>query len=175
MSSVVTQNPEVLGRTGVRWNSRAGEKPFRSLGAGDSIEQFLEGFPSVKREQVIALLEESRAHLDPALMRILLDENLDWRLRRDMPGHEVESVPLLGWAGIENGELLRKAIEAGFDTLVTMDGNMVHQQDISRFAIAVIASRAKSNRLDDTRPLMGKLLASLQNSKPGTLTFVSES
>jgi predicted nuclease of predicted toxin-antitoxin system len=31
-------------------------------------------------------------------MRILLDENLNWRLKRDLPGHEVESVPLIGWA-----------------------------------------------------------------------------
>jgi len=26
-------------------------------------------------------------------VKILLDENLDWRLRRDLPGHTVESVP----------------------------------------------------------------------------------
>ncbi len=56
-------------------------------------------------------------------MRLLLDENLDWRLRRDLLDHQVESVPLIGWAGIENGELLRKAVEAGFDVLVTMDSN----------------------------------------------------
>ena len=62
-------------------------------------------------------------------MRLLLDENLDWRLRRDLLDHQVESVPLIGWAGIENGELLRKAVEAGFDVLVTMDSNMVHQQN----------------------------------------------
>jgi hypothetical protein len=36
-------------------------------------------------------------------VRILLDENLDWRLRRELPGHEVESVPLIGWAGLKNG------------------------------------------------------------------------
>ena len=36
---------------------------FDHLEAGDSIEQFLEGFPSVKREQVIALLEDSKAHV----------------------------------------------------------------------------------------------------------------
>jgi hypothetical protein len=42
-------------------------------------------------------------------MRILLDENLDWRLGRDLPGHETKSVPLIGWAGVENGKLLRKA------------------------------------------------------------------
>ncbi len=107
-------------------------------------------------------------------MRILLDENLDWRLRRDLPGHEVESVPLLGWAGIQNGDLLRKAIDAGFDVIVTMDGNMVHQQNISRFAIAVIALRAKSNRLEDTRPLMGELLLRLPHSQRGTLAFIPD-
>ena len=35
---------------------------FDHLEAGDSIEDFLDGFPSVKREQVITLLEESKAH-----------------------------------------------------------------------------------------------------------------
>ena len=35
---------------------------FDHLEAGDSIEQFLEGFPSVKREQVITLLKEARQH-----------------------------------------------------------------------------------------------------------------
>ncbi len=57
-------------------------------------------------------------------MNILLDENLDWRLRRDLPGHTVESVPLIGWAGMKNGDLLRKAQER-FEVLVTMDSNMV--------------------------------------------------
>jgi predicted nuclease of predicted toxin-antitoxin system len=105
-------------------------------------------------------------------MRLLLDENLDWRLRRDLPEHQVESVPLIGWAGIENGELLRRAVEAGFDVLVTMDSNMVHQQNIDRFAIAVVALRAASNRLADTRPLMPALLAGLSQIKPGTVTFL---
>jgi predicted nuclease of predicted toxin-antitoxin system len=72
-------------------------------------------------------------------MRLLLDENLDWRLRRDLLDHQVESVPLIGWAGIENGELLRKAVEAEFDVLVTMDSNMVHQQNMRQNAIAVVA------------------------------------
>jgi predicted nuclease of predicted toxin-antitoxin system len=105
-------------------------------------------------------------------MRVLLDENLDWRLRRDLLEHEVESVPLIGWAGIENGELLRKAVEAEFDVLVTMDSNMVHQQDIGRHAIAVVALRARSNRLADTRPLIPALLGLLPQVKRGTVTFL---
>jgi uncharacterized protein DUF5615 len=52
-------------------------------------------------------------------MRILLDENLDWRLGRGLLGHEVESVHRLGWVGIQNGVLLEKAKEAGFEVLTT--------------------------------------------------------
>ena len=52
---------------------------------------------------------------------------------------------------------------------------MVHQLNIARHGIAVIALRAKSNRLDETRPLMNQLLAVLPRLKPGTLTFIPES
>ncbi|MBE0545194.1 MAG: hypothetical protein IH623_27975 [Verrucomicrobia bacterium] len=41
-------------------------------------------------------------------MKILLDEDLDWRLKRELPGHAVESAPF-GWAGLKNGELLARA------------------------------------------------------------------
>jgi hypothetical protein len=44
-----------------------------------------------------------------------------------LPGHTVESVPLLGWAGLKNGALLSEA-EKRFAVLLTMDSNMVHQQ-----------------------------------------------
>ena len=69
-------------------------------------------------------------------MRILLDENLDWRLGRDLTGHIVESVPLIGWAGLKNGALLAEA-EKRFDVLVTMDSNMLHELDVARFRIAI--------------------------------------
>jgi len=105
-------------------------------------------------------------------MRVLLDENLNWRLKHDLPGHEVESVPMLGWAGIQNGTLLRKAVESGFDAIITMDSNMVHQQDLSIHAIAVVVLRARSNRLADTRPLMTAVLQALPHALKGALTII---
>ena len=64
MSSVVTQHPDILGGEPVFAGTRVPAKSlFDHLEAGDSIEQFLEGFPSVEREQVIALLEDSKAHV----------------------------------------------------------------------------------------------------------------
>jgi len=64
VSSVVSQDPEILGGEPVFAGTRVPAKSlFDHLEAGDLIEDFLEGFPSVKREQVIALLEDSKAHV----------------------------------------------------------------------------------------------------------------
>ena len=104
-------------------------------------------------------------------MRILLDENLDWRLSRALPGHEVESVQKNGWAGIRNGELPARA-EKEFDAFVTLDRNMQFQQNYVRLALAIVALRARSNRLGDTEPLMPKLLEILPTLAQGTLTVL---
>ena len=93
-------------------------------------------------------------------MKILPDENLDWRLERFLPGHEVQSVVRVGWAGISNGALLARA-QRDFDVLITMDGSIASQQIVARFQIALVALRARSNRLDDTSALMPQVLALL--------------
>ena len=57
----MSQDPEILGGEPVFAGTRVPVKSlFDHLEAGDSIEDFLEGFPSVTRKQVIALLEEAR-------------------------------------------------------------------------------------------------------------------
>ncbi len=67
-STVTHSDPEILGGEPVFVGTRVPVRSlFDHLEAGDSIGDFLEGFPSVKREQVIAVLEESRARfLQPA-------------------------------------------------------------------------------------------------------------
>ena len=63
MSKVVVQDPAILGGEPVFKGTRVPVKSlFDHLKGGDSIGEFLVGFPSVTREQVIALLEESKAH-----------------------------------------------------------------------------------------------------------------
>ncbi len=105
-------------------------------------------------------------------MRILLDENLDWRLEKFLPGHDVKSAPRIGWAGLKNGKLLARA-EEQFDVLITMDGSMSNRQNLSKIKIAIVALRAPSNRLADTSPLMPKVLALLAKLKPGKVVKIS--
>ncbi len=56
--SVINSDPEILGGTPVFPNTRVPIKTFLDyLKAGDSLDLFLEHFPSVQREQTIAVLE----------------------------------------------------------------------------------------------------------------------
>jgi uncharacterized protein (DUF433 family) len=61
---IVSRNPEVMGGTAVFAGTRV---PLQTLldylEAGESIDDFLEGFPSVSREQVIAFLEQAKDRL----------------------------------------------------------------------------------------------------------------
>ena len=62
--SVVTVNPEVLGGTPVFAGTRVPVQILLDhLKAGDSIHDFLEGFPSVRHEQVIAFLEQTEEQI----------------------------------------------------------------------------------------------------------------
>lgn len=64
MNKVTVSDSEILGGEPVFTGTRVPVKGlFDHLEGGESIEDFLEGFPSVKRVQVIAVLEESKAHV----------------------------------------------------------------------------------------------------------------
>ena len=104
-------------------------------------------------------------------MKVLLDECVDWRLSRDIVGHEVKTARQMGWATTENGELLALASEH-FDVFVTVDRNMSFQQNLGSLPIAVVILHAKSNRLADLRPLVSSLLAAIETAKPGIATVV---
>ena len=104
-------------------------------------------------------------------MRVLLDENLDWRLERTILGHDVESVRARGWTGTKNGALLTLANDA-FDVFLTMDGNIQFQQCYTALRLSIVARRARDNRLADTAPLIPRLLAILPILKPGTFTII---
>ena len=104
-------------------------------------------------------------------MKVLLDECIDWRFARQLKPFSVRTVPQMGWAGIQNGSLLKLA-QTEFDVFVTVDRNLSFQQDVGKFNIVVLVIKAKSNRLTDLAPLAQLILEALPNAKKGTTTIV---
>ncbi len=61
VDSIVQVDPEILGGTPVFRGTRVPVKNLLDyLAAGDTLEQFLDDFPTVKREQAVAALELAR-------------------------------------------------------------------------------------------------------------------
>jgi len=61
---VVHKDPEILGGTAVFVGTRVPAKALMDyLEAGRPLDEFLEDFPSVSREQAVAALEEAKHHL----------------------------------------------------------------------------------------------------------------
>lgn len=104
-------------------------------------------------------------------MRVFVDECVDWRLSRDIAGHDVKTARQMGWTTIKNGELLALAANA-FDVFITVDRNLSFQQNLPAFAIAVVVLRARSNRLADLQLLIPDLLAAIPAAKRGAVTYV---
>jgi predicted nuclease of predicted toxin-antitoxin system len=104
-------------------------------------------------------------------VRVLLDECLPRRLKRELVGHHAKTVPEMGWASKRNGELL--ALAAGeFDVFLTADRNLSYQQDVSSFDIAIVVLVAGSNRFEDLRSLTPRLLEVLPIAQRRVVTMV---
>ena len=62
--SIVTCSPDILSGTPVFTGTRVPVQALIDyLEGGETIDDFLAGFPTVKREQVVAFLEEATARM----------------------------------------------------------------------------------------------------------------
>jgi len=61
---IISSSPDVMGGTAVFAGTRVPVQTFIDyIKGGESIDDFLEGFPTVSREQVIAFLEEAKEQM----------------------------------------------------------------------------------------------------------------
>lgn len=78
-------------------------------------------------------------------MKLLLDENLPKKLKKDFSEHEIYTVSDKNWNGKKNGELLSLMLSKNFDVLLTFDQNLEHQQNFDKYPIAVFVFIAENN------------------------------
>ena len=104
-------------------------------------------------------------------MRILLDENFPVDFAKLLVGHEVATVHSLGWSGIKNGALLRRASSV-CEVFATLDRNLEFQQNIKVLSFGVVVVRARSNRIADLTPYIADLLEAACRVAPGRIENV---
>ena len=107
-------------------------------------------------------------------MRLILDECLPRVFAAELLGHDVQTVQQAGFDGIKNGELLKRIEAAGFHAFITIDKNLPSEQRIHQLPFGIVVLRAKTNRLQDVRPLARKVVEALKTLKPRRLAIVAK-
>jgi hypothetical protein len=107
-------------------------------------------------------------------LQVLLDESVPRQLVPRLKGHDVRTVPQMGWASSRNGDLLRLANAAGFSALITVDRSLEYQQDVPRSGLGLVVLLARSTKPDDILPLAPAILDALTSLQPGQAVHVGD-
>lgn len=104
-------------------------------------------------------------------MKILFDHGTPRPLRRELPGHSVDTAADKGWDRLANGDLINSAEQDGYEILITTDQSMRHQQNLAgrRLAIIVLLSGAWPY----TEPRIEDIRAAVAEAQPGELREVA--
>ncbi len=102
-------------------------------------------------------------------MRVLVDESLPLGLAAELLDHDVSTVRAQRWLGLKNGVLLRVAVDAGFEVLLTADRALRHQQNLARIGIGVVLVVNIRNRMRELRPLLARIDTALSQVQKGEI------
>ncbi len=103
-------------------------------------------------------------------MKVLLDENLDHRLRKNLGSHEAVTASYMGWDGLKNGKLLRAAEDGGFDVLLTGDRTLCYEQNPGDRRLAIVAISSVEWRI--VKDHLPQIVAAIDNAVPGSFQAV---
>lgn len=105
------------------------------------------------------------------MRRVLFDENMPRKLRRDLPEFAIRTVQEEGWGSYKNGELLRRAAET-FDVIVTLDQRLRFQQNLAERRIGVVVIAIPDSRLRFVRELVPQIRGALLSVRAGELRII---
>jgi hypothetical protein len=104
-------------------------------------------------------------------MKILFDNGTPKPIARCLTGHEITYARQIGWHELENGELIQKAEEAGYEVLLSTDKNIRYQQNLSGRKIALVV--LGNQQWPAVRLHLDRIAAVVNAAAPGSYTEVN--
>jgi hypothetical protein len=103
-------------------------------------------------------------------MKILFDNGTPNSIARSLIGHEATFARRIGWHELENGELIQKAEEAGYELLLSTDKNIRYQLNLTNRRIALIV--LGNSQWPVVRLHLDRIVAAVNACTPGSYTEV---
>ena len=82
-------------------------------------------------------------------MKILLDECVTKRLKKQLVEFEVFTVRELELSGIKNGKLMTYCAENNFDILLTIDKNLMFQQNLDKYPLTIVVLNCFTSKIEE--------------------------
>ena len=82
-------------------------------------------------------------------MKILLDECVTKRLKKYLEEFEVFTVRELELSGIKNGSLMTYCVGNKFDILLTIDKNIMHQQNLDKYPVTIVVLNCFTSKIEE--------------------------
>jgi hypothetical protein len=82
-------------------------------------------------------------------MKILLDECVTKKLKIYLQEYIVFTVTELQWGGIKNGKLMSLCIENDFDILLTIDKNLIFQQNLEKYNLTIVVLNSTTSKIEE--------------------------
>lgn len=94
-------------------------------------------------------------------MKILLDECVTKRLKPHLAEFKVFTVIEMGWGGLKNGKLLKQCVDNSFDILLTIDKNLMFQQNLDRFELTIVVLNTLTSKIEELILFISSLKAQI--------------
>ena len=82
-------------------------------------------------------------------MKILLDECVNKRLKSHLSDFEVFTVNEMKWCGVKNGKLMSLCVTNQFDIILTIDKNIIHQQNLEKYPVTIVIFNASTSKMEE--------------------------
>jgi hypothetical protein len=95
------------------------------------------------------------------------------RFRKLLPELDIHTVDWAGIKGLKNGKLVAAGESAGYQALITGDAGIHNEQNWTGRSLSLLVLRAKTNNLENLRPLVPALARALAALEPGQIVHLS--
>lgn len=82
-------------------------------------------------------------------MKILLDECVTKRFKIHLNEFDVFTVRDLGLSGIKNGKLMKYCVDNKFDVLLTIDKNLMYQQNLDKYPVTIVVLNCFTSKIEE--------------------------
>ena len=100
-------------------------------------------------------------------MKILLDECVTKGLKKHLAEFDVSTVSEMRWSGIKNGKLMTLCVENNFDILLTVDKNLMFQQNIENYSLTIVALNSPTCKLESLLNYLPNFMLQIKNFQKG--------